>query len=113
MLDFAEVGRRIEQRNQQVVMTGETQVEHTTIIDPIVQQLIEGANEGNMLLAPHEVFNLVSALRRQAELLDEREAELDEATGFVEALNLRLRRYQLGTLVAALWGSAVLLGALL
>jgi hypothetical protein len=76
MLEFNEVGRRIEQRNNG------TDITHEQIISPIVGALLDPETYGpnGTFLTTHEGVSLGNTLLRQAQILDERERLLEEAT---------------------------------
>lgn len=127
MLDFNEVGKRIEVRNRQVDCGSDGTMPHIDVVSPLIGQLRDpeyhGEN-GTVLHTASECLRLADLLQRQAEMLDAREAEaeFDEPQGFaIEAampaiehmaseigrLRARLARITGGLVVAVLWLSSV------
>lgn len=131
MLDFAEIGKRIEQRNHQAECHdcgAGGQMSHLEVVGPLIGQLLDPeyhGEKGTILHTSGECINLAQLLQRQAEMLDAREAELEQvqqgepmqqlaahmqlahAQQVIAALQRRLARITVGTVVATLWLSSI------
>lgn len=133
MLDFTEVGKRIEERNHQrecVDCGSDGHMSHVDVVSPLIGQLLDPeyhGDQGTVLHTAGECVNLGQLLQRQAEMLDQREAELEQAqqqgenpmqqmmvqmhvgqlNARIEILQRRLARITLGTVVCALWLSSI------
>lgn len=97
MLDFTEVGRRIERRNGERPAQAVT---HEYVVSPLIGQLLDPdyLGENGVLLAPHECHNLAITIQRQAQLLDRADVELEDAEAcaqqglaLCEALSTKLK----------------------
>jgi hypothetical protein len=126
MLDFAEVGRRIEQRNHQIecdACAEDGVLTHEQIVAPLIGQLLDPeyhGDNGTVLHTHVECTHLALTLQRQAQLLDAREAELDnmqdaldQQLGLVTAQSARVRRLAGSLVVAALWLAGVVAAVLI
>jgi hypothetical protein len=127
MLDFNEVGRRIDARAG--CDCGQCDVpSHVEIVSPLIGQLLDPeyhGEKGTILHTAGECINLGQLLEKQALMLDEREAQLAQAqqgnpmqqmmvqahishlTQTIEQLQRKLARITLGTVVVALWLSSI------
>jgi hypothetical protein len=130
MLDFGEVGRRIELRNQQVALDTEP-ISHEDVMSPLIGTLLDpeyhGGEHGTVLLTARECVNLGRTIQRQSQMLDMKDGQLADAMPVLEssiqAIELlsrklaqaqgMLKRWQGGVIIAGLWASAVIAAKLL
>lgn len=108
MLDFAEVGRRIQLHN-----LSPGSVSHVNVVSPIIGQLLDPEySDGGVLLTEHECHDLAATIERQARMLDALEPAPGEQQDALVEQAMDVSRKLFKVLIASWLVLALLCGVL-